>query len=173
MFLSITLLILVTAQRLAELVYARHNTARLMAKGGREFGSAHYPFIVAVHTFWLAGLWYYGWDEEINWWWLALFVVLQLLRVWVLLTLGERWTTRIIVLPGAPLITSGPFRIFRHPNYAVVVLEIFCLPMVFGLWFYALLFTLINGLVLGWRIRVEEQTIRHWSATPEETYRQD
>lgn len=159
MILSIVILALVTLQRVGELWLARRNTARLMARGAYEVGRDHYPLIVGLHAAWLAGLWLLGWDRPVSILWLAVYLVLQGLRAWTLMTLGERWTTRIIVLPGAPLVTRGPYRFFSHPNYAVVVGEIFVLPMVFGLTELAVVFSLINALVLTLRIRAEGRAL--------------
>ena len=155
MTLSILLLALVTAQRLGELVLAGHNTLRLKARGAYEVAPGHYPLIVALHGAWLIGLWWLAWDLPLNLPLAGLFLVLEALRVWVLLSLGERWTTRIIILPGAPLVRRGPYRFFPHPNYAVVCAEILLLPLVFGLWWYALAFTALNAAVLFVRIRAE------------------
>lgn len=150
---------LVIAQRLAELVIAKRNTARLLAEAGaREVGAGHYPAIVALHTAWLAALVFILWQEAvtIRWPWLALFLILQLGRVWVLATLGRYWTTRIIVVPDAPMIRRGPFRLMRHPNYVVVSGEIAALPLAFGAWELALIFSLLNAGILFIRIRAEE-----------------
>lgn len=145
----------VTLQRLGELVLARHNTAALRAQGAYEAGASHYPAMVAMHAAWLASLWWFGWNNPVNLPLLGVMVVLQLLRVWVLATLGPRWTTRIIVLPGAPLVTGGPFRFVRHPNYCVVVAEIAVLPLCLGLPAIAALFTVLNAAMLWVRIRAE------------------
>ena len=154
------ILLLVTLQRLSELWLARRNTLRLMSQGAREHGRGHYPLIVAVHVLWLAALWWLAPVRQIDGFWLALFVLLELARVWVLTTLGPRWTTRIIVLPDAPLVTSGPYRFLNHPNYWVVIGEIAVLPLVFGLWQVALVFTLLNAAALAVRIREENKAIR-------------
>lgn len=150
----------VTAERLAELILAKRNTARLLQRGAVEFSPYHYPLIVALHAVWLVGLWLLAWDLPLQWGWLALFAVLQGLRVWVLATLGERWTTRIIVLPGAPLVKRGPYRFLNHPNYAVVVGEIAVLPLVFGLPWFALAFSIMNAMVLFLRITAESAALR-------------
>lgn len=160
MTLSIIVLALVTVQRLGELVLARRNTARLLARGAVEVGAGHYPLIVGLHGAWLAGLWALGWDQPISLPWLALFIALQLMRVWVIATLGERWTTRIVVLPGAPLVRRGPYRLLSHPNYAVVVAEIAVLPLAFGLVGFAVLFSGLNATVLWIRIRAESRALR-------------
>lgn len=149
------ILFFVLFQRLSELKIARTNTARLLAAGAYEHAPGHYPLIVAVHAGWLATLFWLAPGRDIQWWLFALFMLLQAGRLWVLRTLGPRWTTRIIVLPGAPLVTGGPFRFVRHPNYLVVIGEIAVLPLVFGLWQVALVFSILNALVLTIRIRAE------------------
>ena len=159
MWPAIAILTFVTLQRLAELALARSNTARLLAAGGREHAPGHYPLIVAVHASWLAALWLLAPGRPVHLPFLALFVLLQLGRIWVIRTLGPRWTTRIIVLPGAPLVASGPFRFVSHPNYLVVIGEIAVLPLVFGLWQMALLFSLLNALVLAVRVRAENRAL--------------
>jgi methyltransferase len=149
------LLTLVTVERLAELWLARRNTAALLSKGAVEVAAGHYPLIVLLHALWLSGLWILAWTRPISATWLGIFLVLQFLRGWVLLTLGRRWTTRIIVLPGAPLVASGPYRYVSHPNYLVVIAEIAVLPLCFGLPWYALVFSAANAAVLTIRIRAE------------------
>jgi methyltransferase len=149
---------LVTLQRLGELVLSKRNTDRLRAQGAHEVAAGHYPLIVALHGAWLAGLWFlvvYDAPVAVDWAWFAVFVILQALRVWVIATLGPRWTTRIIVLPGAPLVASGPYRFVSHPNYCVVAAEILVLPLVFGLLGYGLVFSVLNAVVLWIRIRAE------------------
>jgi methyltransferase len=155
--LSVLLLALVTAQRLGELVLARRNTARLLAQGAYEVAPGHYPLIVLLHGAWVAGLWALVllWGLPLSLPVAAAFLVLEALRVWVLMSLGPRWTTRIIILPGAPLVRRGPYKVFPHPNYAVVCAEIALLPLVWGLWQYALVFTALNAGVLFIRIRAE------------------
>ncbi len=152
---TVLLLAFVTAERLGELWLARRNTAALMAQGAVEVGAGHYPLVVALHAAWLAGLWLSGADNPLEAGWLAVFLALQPLRFWVLATLGPRWTTRIIVLPGAPLVRSGPYRFLSHPNYLVVVGEIAALPLCLGLPEYAAAFSLANAAVLAVRIRAE------------------
>ena len=162
---AIIILSLVTAQRLAELVYARRNEQRLRSRGAVEHAAGHYHLIVALHGAWLAGLWLTAVGLPIDTAWLVVFVALQLLRLWVLATLKDRWTTRIIVLPDTALVASGPYRVLRHPNYAVVAAEILVLPMVFGLIAYGAIFALVNTCILAIRIRAEDQAL-HGPATP-------
>jgi len=160
MILSVIILTLVTLQRLGELVLAHRNTRRLLARGAVEIGAAHYPMIVALHAVWLAGLWLLAWNRPADLFWLAVFIVLQGLRIWVIATLGDRWTTRIIVLPGGPLVKKGPYRFASHPNYMVVAAEIAVLPLVFGLWTYAVVFFALNAAVLWVRIGAEARALR-------------
>ena len=159
MILSVIILSLVTAQRIGELVLARRNTKRLLARGAVEVGAGHYPFIVALHAAWLIGLWFLAWDRSLNLWLLAVFIGLQAARVWVIATLGDRWTTRIIVLPGEPLVRQGPYRFMSHPNYVVVACEILILPLGFGLVWFALIFSGLNAAMMCVRIRTETQAL--------------
>jgi methyltransferase len=154
------ILALVTAQRGAELLLSRYNTQRLMAQGAIEVAPGHYPLVVAVHASWLAALWAFGHDQPVNIAALAAYLALQGLRAWVMLTLGARWTTRIIVRPNAPLVTDGPYRYFRHPNYAVVTGEIAVLPLMLHLGELAVVFTTLNAIVLFIRIRAEDRALQ-------------
>ena len=153
------------AQRLAELGLAQFNTVRLRAEGGVEFGAAHYPLMVALHVFWLLGLWTLGHDRALIAFWLAVFVLLQVGRLWVIASLGRRWTTRVIVLRGAAPVASGPYRWLKHPNYLVVALEIAVVPLALGLPLFALVFSVLNAALLAYRIRVENAALA-WSAQP-------
>lgn len=148
-----------TLQRLGELVLANHNTRRLLARGAVETGAGHYPLIVGLHAAWLLGLAILAWDQPANLAWLGVFVGLQLARVWVIASLGDRWTTRIITLPNAPLVRRGPYRFVSHPNYLVVAAEIAVLPLVFGLLGFAIVFSLLNGMVLFIRLRAESRAL--------------
>jgi methyltransferase len=150
---------LVTLQRAAELVLSYHNTRKLLARGATEVAPQHYPLVVAVHTAWLIALWVFGHNQPINIIALILYLLLQGLRFWVMRTLGARWTTRIIVLPEAPLVSAGPYRFLSHPNYAVVIGEIAVLPLVLGLPGIAVIFTILNTGVLMIRIRAENRAL--------------
>ncbi|WP_299362477.1 isoprenylcysteine carboxylmethyltransferase family protein [uncultured Paracoccus sp.] len=145
-------------QRLGELAIARRNTRRLLARGAVEHGARHYPLIVALHAAWIGSIAVLGWGEPIRPIWLGLFVILQALRLWILGTLGSRWTTRIIVL-DEPLVRRGPFRFLRHPNYTLVVAEIAVAPMVLGLVWVAVVFSVLNAGVLAIRIRAENAAL--------------
>ena len=150
---------LVTAQRGGELVLSHYNTRALMARGAVEVAPRHYPLMVAVHATWLIALWVFGHDQPVNMPALIFYLVLQGLRFWVIRTLGPRWTTRIIVPPGQPLVTAGPYRYLAHPNYAVVAGEIAVLPLMLGLPWIAALFTVLNAAVLAIRIRAENRAL--------------
>lgn len=153
------LVLFIAMQRVAELVWDRRNSLRLRAEGGIEYGRAHYPLIVALHATWLAGLWWFGRTHEVDRLLLAAFLVLQALRAWCLVSLGARWTTRIIVLPGVPLVRRGPYRFMNHPNYAVVAAEIAVVPLALGLPVFAGGYSLANALMLAWRIREENAAL--------------
>ncbi|MFL6720302.1 MAG: isoprenylcysteine carboxyl methyltransferase family protein [Sphingomonas sp.] len=159
MILNLFILSLVTMSRLVELPIARANTRRLITAGGREVARGHYPLIVALHVAWLATLWWLAPAAPVNLPLLALFALIECARIWVLQTLGRRWTTRIIVVPGEQLVARGPYKYLNHPNYAVVVAEIALLPLVFGLWRVALIFSLLNAAALAVRIREENRAL--------------
>lgn len=150
----------ITLQRLAELWWSKQNTAHMRARGAQEAGRAHYPAIVALHLAWLAALWGFGYDHRLDPFWLAMFALLQVARIWILVSLGRRWTTRIIVIPGETLVTHGPYRFIRHPNYAVVALEIAVAPLAMGLPWVAVIFFALNLAMLAVRIQAEDAALR-------------
>lgn len=148
------------AQRLVELALALRNTRALLARGATEAGRGHYPLFVLLHAAWLTALLLLvPRDAPVSWGWLGLLILLQALRLWIIRSLGSYWTTRVITLPGAPLVRRGPYRFLRHPNYVVVALELAVAPLVFGAWRISLLFSALNLALLAWRIRVEEQAL--------------
>ncbi len=155
---AILFLSFIVLQRLVELAIARRNTARLLARGAVEAGASHYPLIVALHTAWILALIWFGWQAPVSLFWLVIYAVLQLFRVWILVSLGARWTTRIILI-DEPLVRRGPYRFMNHPNYVLVVAEIFVAPVVLGLVWVAIIFTLLNALVLWLRISVEHKAL--------------
>jgi methyltransferase len=159
MIAAVALLLFVTLERLGELVIARRNTSVLMERGAVEIAPGHYPLIVSLHALWLAGLWFFGWDRPLALTWVAAFFVVQILRFWTLATLGRRWTTRIIIVPGEALVARGPYRFVPHPNYMVVIAEIAILPLCFGLAWFAALFSLANAGVLFIRISAENEAL--------------
>ena len=160
MSFAFILIALVVVQRVLETIHAARNARALIARGGIEIGRKHYPFIVALHACWLIALLVaLPADPPIHFLPLALFLVLQGLRVWVIATLGPYWTTRIITIADAPLIRHGPYRFLSHPNYLIVAAEIAALPLVFGEIWVALIFSVLNAGVLSWRIKVENQAL--------------
>ena len=146
-------------QRLAELGLAQWNTQRLRQAGAVEFGATHYHLIVALHAFWLLGLWLLGHSRSIDPFWFVVFVLLQVARVWAIASLGRRWTTRIIVLPGAVPVKRGPYRFVSHPNYLVVILEIAVVPLALGLPLFALMFSLASAVLIAFRVSVENRAM--------------
>lgn len=154
------LLVYITLQRLVELVIAQQNTRRLIARGAYEVGAAHYPAMVALHATWLLTLWAFGWDRALVPGFAGLFIILQAGRFWVLGTLRERWTTRIVMTPWAPPVTNGPFRFVRHPNYLVVAFELPCASLALGLPWHALAFGALNLAMIWWRVRAENRAFR-------------
>ena len=152
-------------QRLSELAFAQSNTVCLRAKGAVEFGATHYPLLIVLHGLWLLGLWAFGHNQPINLFWLAIFVALQFGRLWVISSLGRRWTTRVIVLRGAAPVARGPYRWLKHPNYLIVALEIAVVPLALGLPMFALVFSMANAALLVYRIRIENEALA-WAAQP-------
>ncbi|MEM7172660.1 MAG: isoprenylcysteine carboxylmethyltransferase family protein [Pseudomonadota bacterium] len=151
---------LVALQRVAELIYVGRNTRALLAAGGVEVGAGHYPLIVALHASWLGAIaLFVPPTASVHWGLLGFYLILQVLRLWIIVTLGRFWTTRIITLPGAPLIKHGPYRFLKHPNYLVVILEIAALPLAFGAWELAAIFSVLNGGILAYRIKVENRVL--------------
>ncbi len=160
MSLSQWIVVLVAAQRLAELVHGERNARRLLAEGGREVGARHYPLFAILHGGWLAALFFLvPRDAPIHAAPLAVYVLLLGVRMWATASLGRFWTTRVITLPGAPLVATGPYRLMRHPNYLVVAAEVAVLPMAFGAFEIALAFTVPNLLLLRHRIRIEDAAL--------------
>lgn len=161
------LVLFVVAERISELFLSSRNERVLRDRGGIEAGRSHYPLIVLLHGGWLvAMLAALQPDQRIHPLPLALFAVLQLLRVWVVKTLGPFWTTRVITVPGEPLVRKGPYRFVRHPNYLIVIGEIALLPLAFGQVRTALVFSIANLLMVAWRIRVENEALAPRAGLP-------
>jgi methyltransferase len=152
------ILALVTAQRLTEFIYSHRNSRILIEQGGFEVGRAHYVLLAVLHGAWLLSLWWYAWGKPIYWSLVVVYLLVQVIRAWTLMALGPRWTIEIIVTPDE-IIEGRPTRFIKQPNYLVVAAEILILPLVFGLWWHAILFSVINGLMLYWRMRIEEEAI--------------
>ena len=155
----------VALERLAELVVARRHAERSLRRSGIERGGGHYPAMVALHSGLLAGSLVEVWWRQpefvpgLGWTMLGVVVASQGLRWWCIAALGERWTTRVIVVPGLPLVHRGPYRLLRHPNYVAVVVEGFALPLVHSAWLTAVVFTVLNAALLVVRIRVEDAAL--------------
>lgn len=164
---AIIILSLVTVERAGELIWGEVNRRRLLAAGAREYGAGHYPLIVALHGAWLIGLWLLAPGRAVLRAFVALYVVCLFGRAWVMVNLGRYWTTRIVVLPGAPLVVTGPYRFFPHPVYLVVIGEIACLPLMFGMPVYALVFSVLNAAMLTIRIRAEDRALARSGPTAE------
>jgi methyltransferase len=169
MWLSITILSLVTLQRLIEAYIAMRNTKRLIEKGGFEVGSNRFGFVLALQALWLIGLWYLVLYQAplVSLPWIYAYVLLEAGRGWIVAALGSLWTTRIIVVPGERLPDEGLASWLRHANYLVVAAEIVMLPMAFGLWWYALLFGALNVALLAWRIRSEDAALKPLREPPQ------
>lgn len=151
---------LVAAERLGELALASRNLRALRRRGAVEHGRGHYPLIVALHALWLGALLVLvPAQTRPDPFLIGLFVALQFARVWTIASLGPWWTTRVMTVPGAALVRTGPYRFLRHPNYAVVIAEIAILPLAFGAWRIAVAFTFANLALLAWRITVEERAL--------------
>ena len=167
------LVLLVAMERVAELVVSTRNASWSLARGGRETGRGHYPAMVVLHTSFLVAMLVEAWVRrpEVPGWlaWpaLGLVVASQGLRWWCIATLGRRWNTRVIVVPGLPPVRSGPYRVLRHPNYVAVVAEGVALPLVHAAWVTAVLFTVLNAALLRVRIRVENDALAQVSAAHE------
>ncbi len=155
----------VILQRLIELWLAKKNEKHLLTRGAVEAGGTHYPYLVTLHTLFLVCLVLEVWLMNrplALWWWipLGLFAITQLLRVWILLSLGRFWNTKILVLPGAPVIKRGPYRWVRHPNYVIVVVEFILLPLMFQAYISLVLFSVLNAVMLSIRIPAEEAALK-------------
>lgn len=156
----------VVLQRLLEVVYARSNEKRMKSEGAIEAGATHYKWIVLLHIFFFIALilevLVYSTGLSAAWQvFLLIFIAAQLLRFWALSSLGKFWNTKILVLPGAPKVRRGPYRWISHPNYVVVALELAALPLIFGAWRTALVFTIANALLLLLvRIPAEEKALQ-------------
>lgn len=157
---------LIVLQRLAELVLSNRNYRWMLAQGAKEYGDGHYPLFFALHAGWLI-----SWLGEAilsgpclnKIWhlWAALFIVAQGLRYWCIISLGRYWNTRILVIPGAKLVTRGPYRFISHPNYLAVSMELASVPLIFDAWLTALAASVLNAwLLLGVRIPLEQKALQ-------------
>jgi methyltransferase len=150
----------VALQRLVELGLARMNTVRLQRLGAVETDVGGYPLYVLLHGAWLTSLALLVPARTLpSWWLIGLFGLLQLGRIWVIASLGPYWTTRIITLPEAPLVRTGPYRYLKHPNYLLVIAEIAVLPLAFGAVAVAAAFSALNLILIARRIQIEERVL--------------
>jgi methyltransferase len=156
---GLLLLLLMAGQRLTEVMLSKRNTAKLMVRGGVEYGAGHYWLIVGFHTVWLIGMAALAWDQPVSRPWLIVVILLQAGRMWVIRSLGERWTTRIIVQPGVPPVQTGLYKYLKHPNYVIVAVEIAAVPLCLGLTAYAVVFFLLNLPLLAVRIIAEDKAL--------------
>jgi len=158
--------LLVALERLAEMVAPRRNAAWSFARGGVEHGRGHFPVMVLLHAALLVGMLIEAWwrrpdvPPALAWSMLVVALVCQIGRWWCIASLGRHWNTRVIVVPGEPPVTRGPYRVLSHPNYVVVVVEGIALPLVHGCWITAVVFAVLNAALLRVRIRVEEDALR-------------
>ncbi|GAA3113151.1 isoprenylcysteine carboxylmethyltransferase family protein [Planomonospora alba] len=169
------LILLVAAERLAELAVARRNTRWSLARGGVVSGRGHYPWMVALHTGLLAGCLLEAglagrpFVPALGWPMLALVLAAQALRWWCVAALGRQWNTQVIVVPGLPAVVSGPYRLLRHPNYVAVAVEGAALPLVHGAWVTAVVFTAGNAALMAVRIRCENAALAALAPAPGRT----
>ncbi|MDC0074919.1 hypothetical protein OAK17_08710 [Alphaproteobacteria bacterium] len=154
------LILFIISQRLLELIYSNINTKRLLKDGAIEYGKKHYPLFIVLHSTWIISIFIYApQNKEANFLFLIIFFIMQIARVWVLVTLGKFWTTRIISPLDQPLIKKGPYKYFKHPNYLIVCVEIAALPLVYNLLIIAILFSIANLILVFWRINVENKAL--------------
>lgn len=159
------LVLAVGVERLAELTLSKRHASWAFSLGGKEFGRGHFPVMVMLHTALLVGAVAEVWLLDrpflpiLGWSALAIVIASQSLRWWCIATLGRQWNTRVIVVPGLPLVSRGPYRVLRHPNYVAVVLEGAALPLVHSAWLTAVGFTVLNAALLARRIQVEEEAL--------------
>lgn len=159
------LLVVLSFERLAELVLSQRHAASSLRSGGEESGQGYFPAMVALHTMLLAGCWlepialHRAFIPALGWPMFALVLLANALRWWCIATLGSRWSARVIVMPGMPLVRTGPYRYFKHPNYVAVIVEGAALPLMASAWITACAFTILNAALLTVRVRCETQAL--------------
>jgi methyltransferase len=159
MYFILFILFLVT-QRLTELYISKRNAKWLLTQGAIEYGREHYPYIVALHTLFIVSLiaeYYLTGGQAISYTFLTLFILLLAFKYWILSSLGTYWNTRIYRVPGAIAVKKGPYKLFKHPNYVDVICEIAIIPLVFHLYYTAIIFSVLNAVMLSVRIKVENK----------------
>lgn len=160
MWTNIIILSLATAQRIIEFTIAQRNTSKLIGLGGTTVGPNLQWLQIALQALWLIALWYFAYALEANWNWLFAYLGLEAVRGWIVAAMGSRWTSRIVVIPGQKFEDVRPFNTFREPNYVIIGLELFILPMAFGLWWLGALFVLAYGGLVYWRVVKENAALR-------------
>ncbi|MFD1707200.1 isoprenylcysteine carboxyl methyltransferase family protein [Siminovitchia sediminis] len=171
MVFFISVLVLVVFQRLSELVWAKRNERWMKERGAAEYGKSHYPWMVFIHISFFISLIIevtFLHREPSSYWpvFLVIFLLVQGIRIWILVSMGRYWNTKIIVLPGSETIKKGPFRYMRHPNYFVVTIELAVLPLMFQAYWTAVLFFIFNQVILSVRIAEEEKALRKYTDYP-------
>ena len=156
---------IVILQRLIELIIAKRNEKWMRRQGAFEAGASHYPVMVSMHIGFfislLAEVFLFGRSLSPAWiLFLVVFLMTQVARIWCLTSLGKFWNTKIIILPGADVVQKGPYKWIRHPNYVIVTTELLVLPLMFGAYITALIFTLLNAWMLSVRIPAEEKALK-------------
>jgi methyltransferase len=147
-------------QRLSELIIAKRNEKWLLQQGAIEYGRAHYPFMIAMHTFFIVSIiteYLLRGQPPIDWLFLVIFLIVLSFKFWALSSLGKYWNTKIYRIPGVYPVKKGPYKFLKHPNYMEVVCEIAVIPLVFHLYYTAIIFTILNAAMLTVRIREENR----------------
>jgi len=153
-------LAVVAAQRIVTVVYSARNTKRMLAAGGIEVGKAQFPVIAVAQFAWLASMAFLIPSRTTpNWWVLGAAAIVELFHCWAIASLGRYWSTRVVLVPGARLVRSGPYGFMRHPNYVAVLAEIVLLPLAFGRWDIALVFGALYAALMLWRVRDEDRLL--------------
>jgi methyltransferase len=167
MWTNVIILSLATLQRIVEFVIATRNTRRQVARGGFVIGPNLQPVMILLQAAWLIGLWYLAYRLEVNWPWLFAYIGLEAARGWIVALLGSQWTSRIVVNASEPFEGSRPFSIFREPNYVIIGLEMFILPMVFGLWWWGAIFAALYAALIYWKVIAENKAVKPLTEPPE------
>lgn len=151
-------------QRLSELWIARRNEKWLLSQGAVQYGQSHYPFMIVLHTLFILSLiveYLAKGGTQVSWVFLILFLAILVFKYWTLSSLGKYWNTKIYRIPGVYPLKRGPYKFLKHPNYMEVACEIAFIPLIFHLYYTAIIFTVLNGIMLTIRIQVENKVWAH------------
>lgn len=164
MIWAVVFLLVIIIQRLVEVAIAKSNEKWMKSQGAQEFGQSHYRLMVLMHTAFFVcliteGLWLKPSISSLWPLWIGLFILTQIARIWVLTSLGKYWNTKIIVLPNAKVVSKGPYRFVRHPNYVIVTIELIIIPLAFNAFVTLFLFAVLNQIILTIRIQEEEKAL--------------